>query len=99
MAGLDAFRDRCFDEIARAEKALARHEGVHRNARTGKTERFATSNSKSVNARLAAIRLSIRDAAPALRMIADPRQLPAEIEKVIQSWPPIADPATDPAQA
>ena len=80
----------CFDELERVRKAGQSRESVNVNARTGRADRAVVSNAKSLNARLYAVAASMRQA-PELRLIADPRDLPAPIAEMKANRPKIED--------
>ena len=88
---ISAFFDTCDREIARAKGAHVAMEQSPRNPATGQVTRILVANGGSVSARIKAIYASMR-AAPQLKMIADRRQLPAAIAKIVESWPAVQQP-------
>ena len=84
------FERACIDELERVRKAGQTSQTLARNERTGRVERSVISNSKSLLARLYAVGASMR-LATELRLIADPRELPARIAEMKTSWPTIED--------
>ena len=66
-------------------------EQTPKNPMTGRVTRIVVSNGGSVAARVKAIYASMREA-PQLKMVADRRQLPATITKIVESWPVVQQP-------